>query len=315
MTEAPKIQIYIVCHKPTFVPEDPLLIPVQAGAGAADIRYPDMQYDDEGVHISQKNPRYCELTVQYWAWKNRKSDYYGFFHYRRYLSFSDLTPVDREGKELLSGKRPPYIELDDIRTDLSRFGICAETMREQIVRYDLVTVYRERINTTVYRQFCQYHRKEWLDQVLEIVRRKHPEYDSAIRQYMNSKSIYYMNMYIMKRELFEEYMGWLFGILDEFERECDTAAREEPRLMGYLAERLFGVFYVYQRAKGVRCAETPYLLFYDTDPEGEGKNPTHIRSFRLKPTKLEVKVDMRRLNRLFPAGSLRRRLLRGTFLR
>ena len=44
-------------------------------------------HDDEGDNISQKNKTYCELTAQYWAWKNEDADYYGFFHYRRYLAF------------------------------------------------------------------------------------------------------------------------------------------------------------------------------------------------------------------------------------
>ena len=48
-----------------------------------------MLHDDEGENISDKNPMYCELTAQYWAWKNLDADYYGFCHYRRYFNFSD----------------------------------------------------------------------------------------------------------------------------------------------------------------------------------------------------------------------------------
>lgn len=89
---------------------------------------------------------------------------------------------------------------------------------------------------------------------------------------------------------------------------------QEPRLYGYLAERLFGIFYFYQRKKGIQCAELPYLKFYHTEP-GKEEEVSNIREFRLKPTNLKIKIDMRKLNRLFPAGSFRRVLLRGFFLK
>ena len=155
-----------------------------------------------------------------------------------------------------------------------------------------------------------------LDQVLALLKRIYPEYADAADAYMHSKEIYYMNMYIMKKELFQEYMEWLFTLLNAFESENKEADRQkqEPRLEGYLAERLFGIFYLYQRKRGVQCAELPYLKFYHTEP-GKEESVSNIREFRLKPTTIKIKIDMRRLNRLFPAGSLRRVLLRGLFLR
>lgn len=45
--------------------------------------------DNTGDNISSKNKYYCELSTQYWVWKNIDSEYYGFCHYRRYLSMSD----------------------------------------------------------------------------------------------------------------------------------------------------------------------------------------------------------------------------------
>ncbi len=49
--------------------------------------------DDSGDNISAKRNEFNELTVQYWAWKNQKADYFGLCHYRRYLSFTP--PQDR----------------------------------------------------------------------------------------------------------------------------------------------------------------------------------------------------------------------------
>ena len=85
--DKPKIKIYIACHKPCHIPKNDLLFPIQVGAAISNNRLEGMLHDDEGDNISAKNKSYCELTAQYWAWKNDEADYYGFFHYRRYFSF------------------------------------------------------------------------------------------------------------------------------------------------------------------------------------------------------------------------------------
>lgn len=312
-----KINIFIACHKPTYVIKNPLFVPVQVGTALTQWRGEGMRYDNDGDNISEKNPWYCELTAQYWAWKNCDCDYFGFFHYRRYLTFSEVYSITADGK--LQGKKKacPYIELDDIREDLTSYRLEPEWMKMQIEKYDLMTVMREKINSTVYHQYEQYHLVRDLDLILEILAQKYPEYEKASEKYMASKEIYYMNMFIMKKTLFHEYMEWLFDILAEFEvrKKQEDQSGMEPRLIGFLAERLFGVFYTYQREKGKRCAELPYLKFYNTDI-GEMKfGQQYIRTFRLKPTKHEIQIDMRKLNRWFPAGSRRRILLRSIFLK
>ena len=107
-------------------------------------------------------------------------------------------------------------------------------MCRQIEQYDLLTVYRERINTTVYRQYCKYHDGNNLNQMLALLNLIYPEYADAAEAYMHSKEIYYMNMYIMKKELFQKYMEWLFTLLSAFEAERKEADRQkqEPRLIG-----------------------------------------------------------------------------------
>lgn len=328
----PNIRIYVACHKPSYVPENPLLVPVMAGAAFIDDDTPfkDMRgilRDDAGDNISEKNHTYCELTPQYWVWKNEEADYYGFYHYRRYLSYKEIFPVNQDGTKRGSVYRCPFAELDDIREDLSKYGHTEERMREIIPEYDIITVLRERINTSVYRQYTQFHPKEILDAVLQILNRLYPAYVPAAKKYLASKDIYYMNMYVMKKEKFREYMRWLFDILDTYEEECaetEDESAETPRIMGFVAERLFGIFYTYQLEQGAKCAEVPYLRFYNTDLENsseetkDGKNKTTssaIREFTLKPTNFKLKINMRKLSRLCPAGSRRRVFLRSLLYR
>lgn len=269
------IKILVSAHKDVYVPENKLLQPIQAGTALAKKKLPGMLHDDEGQQISGKNKAYCELTAQYWAWKNLEADYYGFFHYRRYLDFSKEYPcrpqkiykTARRGH--LTGQAMPYKEADSIRKDLSAYRLDEKHMRRIIEKYDVVTVLGEWMNVTVYQQYGQFHAQKDLDRAIRILKEKYPRYAASCDFYMNSKYIYFCNMYIMKRDYFYSYMEWLFPILEEFEKEKDFAecSERELRAPGFLAERLFGVYYTQlKRKQKARCCELGYVIFHDTQP-------------------------------------------------
>nr|MCR4673462.1 DUF4422 domain-containing protein [Lachnospiraceae bacterium] len=89
--EEKKIKIFVSLHDDFFVADNKLLEPIQVGTALAERKIENVIHDNEGKNISEKNKMYCELTAQYWAWKNMPDlDYYGFFHYRRYLSFNPI---------------------------------------------------------------------------------------------------------------------------------------------------------------------------------------------------------------------------------
>ena len=309
MRKIPQDCIFIACHKPCFIPKDEMFYPVWVGAEHASCCPEGMQPDNEGDNISAKNPDYCELTAQYWAWKNADCDYYGFFHYRRFLAFDRVL---KAGPDNNADSFPvPYIELDNIWDDLSDYKLNSDSMRRVMHSFDIITVCRERINETVYEQYAKYHDSAVLDTALDILKEKHPEFGEAADSYLSSKDIYYMNMFIMSRKHFHEYMEWLFDILDELEQRLEEI-QKKPRYMGFIAERLFGIYYTYCLAHGVNCAELRYIKFYNTDPDAAPVT-TELRQYSIGPFK--VNVDIRRLNRLFPAGSRRRMWLRGLFLR
>lgn len=333
----PVIRILVAAHKRAYAPPNRLIRLVQAGSALAEEHLPGMLHDDVGDHISDRNRTYCELTVQYFAWKNLEADYYGFFHYRRYMSFAKEYPVaagsygnpmDLPGRKAqergLSGRQlqerglfgrqlqgkgldgkpfvRPYLEADSLRGDLSDYALEETHIRAVVEKYDVLTVLPERMNVTVYQHFCQFHDRADLDRMIRILKTRRPEYAAACDRYMGSRSIYFCNMYIMRREYFRAYMEWLFPLLEEFEAGKDFGGckAKQMRVTGYLAERLFGVYYTRLREQGnVRCCELQYVIFH-----------RNIRRFRLWRHGPQIAVDMKKVNGLFPPGSLQRRILR-----
>ena len=91
------------------------------------------------------------MTALYWAWKNLQADYYGFFHYRRYMSFKQNFPVTN-GKIQLK-RWTPYLEADSLEGDLSPYDLDEMHMRHVIEQYDVITVLSEHMDVTAYEQF------------------------------------------------------------------------------------------------------------------------------------------------------------------
>lgn len=247
------IKLYVACHKPSFVPTHPLLNPIQVGAARAENHFDGFLHDDTGNHISEKNLQYCELTAQYWAWKNDVADYYGFFHYRRYL-YPDV-----------SAKLPYKIVKELDGGTLERLGYAS--FSALIEKHDLIAPMGENMHVPVRQHYADapHHRKKDLDLIEDIVREKYPEYVDAMESYLGGTICYFGNIYVMKHNLFHDYCGWLFDILSEFDRRADLTGynQQELRVNGYLAERLFGVFYTQKKEEGADGIEVPRVHFID----------------------------------------------------
>ena len=105
--------ILIAAHKPFDPPALEGYLPVQVGAALAqkDLGF---QRDDEGENISVKNPQYCELTAQYWAWKNlTEPRVMGLVHYRRYF-VKDMYAPDVKSQILTAAEADALLEKYDI---------------------------------------------------------------------------------------------------------------------------------------------------------------------------------------------------------
>lgn len=247
------IKILVCCHRSYPVPEYPFLLPIQVGSALTDKRFPGFLYDDSGENISCKNPSYCELTAQYWAWKNMQASHIGFFHYRRYL-YPGCYP---RGVYCIR-KAPPTSKL------LERLGY--EKFPQIIEQYDMILPRGEDMHMSVREHYASapWHHGRDMEAIQNILREQHPQMEQAMEQYLSGTICYFGNIYIMSWDTFCNYSAWLFPALAEFDQRANLSgySAQERRVDGYLAERMLGIYYTYYKS-ALKTLELPRVHFYD----------------------------------------------------
>lgn len=205
-----------------------------------------MPGNDEGINIGDGAGTFNELATQYWAWKNFDLDYYGFCHYRRFISFGEKQDADIYGNVV-------FERYDDNIFDL--LGYNRFEIEDEIRKYDITLVdgfdTKKVGSNNLYDQYASSEGLYIKDMecAIEILKEKYPEYSHAADLYMNGNIFYPCNMFIMKKKIFFEYCEWLFDILFELEKKIDTSKYSDLslRMIGHVGERLLGVFVWHQK--------------------------------------------------------------------
>jgi len=222
----------IVCyHKESDVFANDCLQPLHVGKAQHLDVLKDMTGDNTGENISHKNSSYCELTGMYWLWKNVDADNYGLFHYRRFL-------------DLKGGYRgqvyPSMINVDDFDS-----AVVNAVMKN----CDMILPKKSKFKISLYDYYKKIHYVRDLEIVKDIIKDKYPDYIPAMDRALNSKKGYFCNMFVMKKDLFNEYCSWLFDVLGEAEKLIDTTDYDsyQSRVLGFLSERMFSIFIQYKK--------------------------------------------------------------------
>ena len=253
------ITLYVMSHKDCSYPHCDYIKPIQVGT-ALHSPIPGFIRDNVGDNISDKNERYCEMTGQYWVWKNDSiSNIVGFFHYRRYFSF-------KKYKE----QPPSYVHIDSTY-DLEReYGYDEKTLKRIIKKFDIIIPCPDNgIRCSNYELYARHHKSEDLDFVLDIIKRNYPEMYSNSVEYIQMHAGYYCNMFIMNKAIFNEYCIWVFTILREFDksRSFKYYSVSDYRVTGYLGERLCGIYlYCLKKTNKYKILECPIVVVEHTEP-------------------------------------------------
>ena len=230
MAGSKKATIIVATHKKYRMPDDKLYLPLHVGAeGKFDAKGNPVDFgyqkDNTGENISLKNPKYCELTGMYWAYKNLDADYIGLVHYRRYFGGRrhSMEPFD----SILTGK--------ELAPMLDRYKVFVPVPQHYFIE-------------TLYSHYAHTHHEEHLDIVRHIISEKCPSYLHVFDKVMRRTSGYMFNMMIMEKRLFHRYCKWLFMILGELEKRVDDSCYDpfEARFYGRVSEIIFNVWLEYQ---------------------------------------------------------------------
>lgn len=269
------IKIFLSYHKPSVILKNEIFQPIHVGRALQkqdkdSWTFQNLVGDDTGDNISERNPNYCELTAQYWAWKNaiRGVDYVGFMHYRRHLSFN-LHKKYRSNQWGLIHRK----SLDDAY--IKDFGLTPDTIKSVVEKYDIVTVepwdVRNAGTKNTYDHYASSDPKLHIQDyelALNILREKYPEYTDTIEKYNRSTHGYFTNIFVMKTEIFNDYCQWLFDILFEVEKQSDISKYDfqEARIYGYISEWLFGIYITHlKETKKYKIKELQRTFVEDTD--------------------------------------------------
>lgn len=291
-----KIKIFVTYKEKHRLIKSGIIEPIQTGRAIAEESFEGMIGDDTGDNISNKNNKFCELSAQYWAWKNYDKignpEYIGFMHYRRHFIFNNNKYKKNElgCVEFLNMNDKNYIDEISLKDNL---------IEEFVSEYDLILpgaidlksirclkktkkTPRDAYVANIYLSKNDY------DVMIDTVKELHPEYIDVVDKVEKGHKQYWYTMFIAKKEVFMQYCEFVFPILFELEKRLDFTGYSANgyRTLGYLGERLGTLFFEkLNQDKKLKIKETQVTFIEDIDEKKQAV-------FDIKPTFSENNIPI-----------------------
>lgn len=234
-----KIKILVAQHKEAEVYSNNVYTPIQVGKALSKVDL-GILGDNTGDNISKLNPYFCELTAQYWAWKNMKDvEYIGLCHYRRYFK---TVFTEENVEKVLNGA--DIVLVNPVYSSVNIY----DTLSRQLVPEDITAFYlyiRKRLNN-----------------------------DKQIDDfYIRNNHFNPCNMFVCKKSLFDDFCQWQFDLLLKLYPILPLSPyKREQRLMGYLGETLLPF---YCRLRELKVVTMPMVSMI-----GDVKELTYTTTFQ-----------------------------------
>ena len=173
--------------------------------------------------------------------------------------------------ENISSSNPYFCELTGVywawkNLDAENEVVLDKKSTEQYLKEAdiLVPKLRKYYIETLYNHYANTFDGSHLDKTRDIILGMTPEYIKSFDKVMKQTSGHMFNMFIMKKELLDEYCSWLFPILFELQNRVDITnlTAFEARLFGRVSELLFNVWL---EEKKYKVKEVPFFDAFEVD--------------------------------------------------
>ena len=275
-----KVKFLITYHKPAPLLNGNMYIPVNGGRAnlqskLLEGKISEIDYDwllnntvgdDSGDNISKDNDRYNEMSVIYWAWKNFEKldnpDYIGLMHYRRHFIFNKwFLPKDSRWTVDYPVFNSNYLDL---------LNCSNEVIQNYLNKYDcLYAFYKADFSVYFHYKHSKYHNIEDLDYVLDAINQYYPQIYPSAKKYVNGFNHYFCNMFVLKKDLFNQYCEFVFDILSKYDQWRNVSELSETEKRFFISERITGIFIQYLIDKKVKCCPLNISFLINTNVKQE----------------------------------------------
>ena len=281
------IKIFVTYNDKHQIIESDIVKPIQTGRAIADEVFEGMIGDDTGDNISKENEKYCELTAQYWTWKNYDKignpDYIGFMHYRRHFLFAPEYP---HGEETWLNKSNYYL-YDYVPDDYIEKNLNSSVIKDCIKDYDVIVPkafdFRNHFAKTKRENYSKLPGQyvENYDLLLTTVKNMYPEYDWAVEKFKKSNTEWLCNMFIMKKSCFFEYSEFCFSVLQKINELVNSThyTKYGLRFLGYLGEFLLNIFLLQKIKTNKILLKELDMAMFSNMPEKEYIEPVFAKNY------------------------------------
>lgn len=257
------VRIFCVYFDKRPVWRSDCVVPIQAGRARTGVTL-DMLGDDTGDNISGENLRYGEMTAWYWVWKNYlpahpEVDRVGFSHYRRFLDFGEGATGHT--------RRMTYRRF---HREFAK-NYCEQTVLARIGDADIVMRAPSDCGFPSIREHFRHWRSENMSDFerfeAQVIARD-PDRRDEISKTLNSPQLAMELQFVMRRELFVDFMEWAFACCRGCEAQVPWQGASEgshARVPAFLIERFFMVWLALKRSGNPKVMTLPIVKLTGRD--------------------------------------------------
>lgn len=256
------LKIFSVYHKPSFIPSAAYIYQIHGGKAISLIDL-KMESDADGENISSLNSSFCELTVLYNVWKNKKflpAQYWGLCHYRRYFTLNLHWTKIKKKSDFYLEENPE--NLKRVFSKLLEKSILKKLDPATIIlplRQNFQNEERKPLISKF--QFERYHGIEGWQIMESAILKLYPEYLKSFTDIGNQNRISIYNMMIAHHEVWNNYLTWLFNIVFFINKNFSLPTDSyQSRAIGFMAERLLNVYFFHHKHE-YKIINMPIAIF------------------------------------------------------